>query len=195
MPEKRRLPWSQNQAKQTKSACQSACNQPTLANNPQTGNRYNAACAAALAGCGQGNDADKLDTKERARLRRQALDWLRVDLKAYGQVMDKSEGKAGPAVAQRMQHWLADADFAGVRGSEALAKLPEAERSAWQDLWSQVADTLARAQRATPATKPVSPLRESSSAAAITLSAVPPAAATGVATGFGGAALAGGIGM
>ena len=45
--------------------------------------RYNAACTAALAGCGQGVDADKLDAKERARLRQQALDWLRADLKAY----------------------------------------------------------------------------------------------------------------
>src|SRR5262249_30096661 len=42
--------------------------------------RYNAACAAALAGCGQGKDADKFDGKERARLRRQALDWLRAAL-------------------------------------------------------------------------------------------------------------------
>ncbi|HEY7313996.1 MAG TPA: tetratricopeptide repeat protein [Gemmataceae bacterium] len=100
--------------------------------------RYNAACAAALAGCGQGKDADKLDHKERARLRQQALDWLRADLKAYRQVMEKSAGKAGPAIAQRMQYSLQDTDFAGVRGEAVLRKLPEAERPLWQKLWQDV---------------------------------------------------------
>ena len=45
-----------------------------------------------------------------------------------------------------MRHWLGDPDFAGVRGPEALAKLPEAEREPWQKLWDDVANTLARAQ-------------------------------------------------
>jgi hypothetical protein len=42
--------------------------------------RYNAACAAALAGTGTGADAALLSDPERARLRRQALDWLRPNL-------------------------------------------------------------------------------------------------------------------
>ena len=50
---------------------------PKLGDDRRAGHRYNAACAAALAGCGQGKDADKLDGRERGRLRRQALDWLR----------------------------------------------------------------------------------------------------------------------
>jgi len=45
-------------------------------------------------------------------------------------------------------------DFAGVREPEALARLPEAERQSWQELWRRVADTLARAQaRMTPTKK------------------------------------------
>jgi tetratricopeptide (TPR) repeat protein/tRNA A-37 threonylcarbamoyl transferase component Bud32 len=107
--------------------------------------RYSAACAAALAGCGQGKDVDGLDTKERARLRGQALDWLRADLKAYEQVMGKSAGKAGPEIARRMRQWLEDPDFAGVRGPQALARLPADERQAWHKLWADVADTLTRA--------------------------------------------------
>jgi hypothetical protein len=71
-------------------------------------------------------------------LRQQALDWLRADLKVYRQLMEKSADKAGPAVAQRMQHWLGDEDFAGVRGPESLGKLPEAERKEWQKLWEDV---------------------------------------------------------
>src|SRR5262249_31206140 len=97
----------------------------TIADKPQAADdvnawhRYNAACSAALAGCYQGADADKL-TNECAHLRRQALDWLRADLKAYRHMLEKSAGKAGPMIAQRMQHWLQDADFAGVRGAESL---------------------------------------------------------------------------
>jgi tetratricopeptide (TPR) repeat protein len=116
--------------------------QPRLAD----AHRYNAACAAALAGCGKGKDTDKLDGKERARLRRQALDWLRADLAAYRQRLDKGPGNARSLVVKTMQHWQLDADFGGVRGPEALAKLPDSERQPWQDLWDGVAETLARGQ-------------------------------------------------
>jgi hypothetical protein len=49
-----------------------------------------------------------------------------------------------------MRHWLQDPHFAGLRGPEALALLPEPERPAWQKLWADVADTLARAQGKAP---------------------------------------------
>jgi tetratricopeptide (TPR) repeat protein len=123
--------------------------EPKLADDPRTGLRYDAACAAALAGCGQGKDADNLEATERAHLRGQALDWLRAELKANGLLLEKDGSKAGPAVAQQMRHWLDDPDFAGVRGPEALAKLPEAERPPWQKLWQDVADLLKRAQEKT----------------------------------------------
>jgi serine/threonine protein kinase/Flp pilus assembly protein TadD len=111
---------------------------PKLTGDQPSDARYNAACAAALAGCGQGKDADQTDDKERVRLRRQALDWLRADLAAYRKLLAKEPDKIGPVVNERMQQWLADKDFAHVRGSEALDKLPEAERREWQKLWSEV---------------------------------------------------------
>jgi hypothetical protein len=43
--------------------------------SPCRSTRHYAARAAALAGCGQGKDADKLDDKERALWRWQALQW------------------------------------------------------------------------------------------------------------------------
>jgi hypothetical protein len=43
-----------------------------------------------------------------------------------------------------MRHWLRDPDFNGVRGADALAKLPEAERAGWRKLWADVADMLRR---------------------------------------------------
>lgn len=112
--------------------------EPKLANDLNAQHRYNAACAAALAGCGEGADADKSEAQERARLRQQALDWLKADLKAYREVMGQSAGKAGPAIAQQMQHWLHDADFAGVRGTESLTRLPEVDREEWKKLWKDV---------------------------------------------------------
>ncbi len=71
-------------------------------------------------------------------MRQQARDWLRADLKAYRQDMEKAADKAGPVIAQRMQHWLKDEDFAGVRGEKALVDLPEAEGKDWQNLWQEV---------------------------------------------------------
>jgi serine/threonine protein kinase/Tfp pilus assembly protein PilF len=109
-------------------------------------NRYNAACAAARAGCGLGKDADQLDDQGRARLRRQALDWLRADLHAKGLLLDKDSNNDGPAVLAQMRLWPADPDFSGVRGPEALAKLPEAERQPWQKLWTDVANLVNRAR-------------------------------------------------
>jgi hypothetical protein len=83
---------------------------------------------------------------ERSRLRRQALDWLRADLGAWRSLLAKDAGQNGPVAGRQLQHWQEDADLAGVRGPVALAKLPEAERGAWQQLWADVADTLGRAQ-------------------------------------------------
>jgi serine/threonine protein kinase/Flp pilus assembly protein TadD len=110
-------------------------------------NRYDAACAAALAGCGRGKDAGRSGEEARGRLRRQALDWLRADLAALGRRLDQGSDRAGGAarVGRTLKHWQADSDLAGVRGSEALARLPEAERQVWQKLWDAVADTVARA--------------------------------------------------
>jgi tRNA A-37 threonylcarbamoyl transferase component Bud32 len=102
--------------------------------------RYYAACCAAMAGCGQGEDPDPLDAKEKARLRRQALDWLRADLSAWAK---QAQQPADRAAARRMLlYWKVDDCLAGVRG-DALAKLPEAERGPWKKLWDDVDALLA----------------------------------------------------
>jgi hypothetical protein len=71
-------------------------------------------------------------------------------------MMDKSADKAGPAIAQRMQHWLQDTDFTDVRSVEALGRLPETERSDWQKLWKEVE---ALRQRAGKPAEPAGPAR------------------------------------
>jgi serine/threonine protein kinase/Flp pilus assembly protein TadD len=121
--------------------------QPSLAS---VGNDVlsDAASAALGAGRGAGEDAAQLTDAERAGYRKQALDWLRADLEARRGLLDKEPGK----VAEKMRGWLGYFGFHGVRGPDALAKLPEAERQDWQKLWADVAATLAKAQeKGTPA--------------------------------------------
>jgi tetratricopeptide (TPR) repeat protein len=129
-------PFQKRYAASARFYTEAFANDPRLAGNLQAQYRYHAACAAALAGCGQGNDADKLDDKEPALLRKQALDWLRDDLKEYHRAVE--QGKSQAAVVQRLTHWQKDADLAGVRDKDALNKLPEGERADWQKLWADV---------------------------------------------------------
>jgi tetratricopeptide (TPR) repeat protein len=129
--------------------------EPKVVDDLGAAHRYNAACAAALAGVGQGQDARNLDDKGRARLRQQALDWLRADLTAYGRVLDNGPEQTRPLALGRLEHCLADPDFAGVQEPQALARLPESERQSWQQLWADVRDHLARARGpATPKREP-----------------------------------------
>jgi hypothetical protein len=122
---------------------------PHLLAGTPTDHRYNTARVAALAGCGQGRDAAGLDEATRAGFRRQALDWLRAELEAQGRLLEQEPQTARLTVARDLGFWLEDPQFAGVRDPNALARLPEPERQAWQRLWSDVADTLGRAQRTT----------------------------------------------
>jgi tetratricopeptide (TPR) repeat protein len=112
--------------------------QPQLADDLQAGHRYNAATSAILAGCSQGKDAP-LDIKERARLRQQALQWLRADLSLWSKRL--ASGTAGDRLQaqQTLAHWSSDPDLTGVRDAETLAALPEGEQKAWRQLWADVA--------------------------------------------------------
>jgi hypothetical protein len=114
---------------------------PKLADDPQQQHRYNAACFAALAAAGQGKDADKLDDKACTRLRQQAVEWLRADLAHWTKQADSDRA----LVQKTLQHWQDDADLAGIRDKDAVAKLPAEEREACQKLWADVAEVLKKA--------------------------------------------------
>jgi hypothetical protein len=123
---------------------------PHLLAGPPAGQRYYAARAAALAAAGRGRDAADLDEEGRAGFRRQALDWLRAELRARQRLLEQEPEETRWIVTGNLQRWLEDSDFAGVRGSEARARLPEPERQAWHQLWADVAATRARAQGEAP---------------------------------------------
>jgi tetratricopeptide (TPR) repeat protein len=107
--------------------------------------RYGAACSAALAAAGQGEDARHLPDKVQRALRRQALRWLRDDLALYAKLAGRDDPKMKGAVRRRLAHWRQDANLASVRDPQALDQLPEDERQQWRRLWDDVAALLAKA--------------------------------------------------
>jgi serine/threonine-protein kinase len=117
-----------------------------LANNLGTGFRYSAACSAALAAAGQGEDASNLDDKERARLRQQALDWLRADLTLRSKQLQPGPTVDLTAVQQALAHWQQDLDLAGLRDAASLAMLPAEDRAACEMLWADVAGFVEQAK-------------------------------------------------
>jgi tetratricopeptide (TPR) repeat protein len=125
--------------------------QPSLAEDLKTSHRYNAACVAALAGCYQGQDDPVLNEHTRAAWRRQALAWLRADLGRWTQQLSSNKTEDRAAARRALEHWQGDPDLAGLREQAALAKLPDAERQAWQQLWATVQQALSSpAGAATP---------------------------------------------
>jgi tetratricopeptide (TPR) repeat protein/cbb3-type cytochrome oxidase subunit 3 len=129
--------------------------EPNLAGGKQpSDDRYNAACAASLAGCGQGMDARDTPMEERLRFRQQALAWLKEEFTARQRHYTNDPEKHRTWFIMGLRHWLNDQDFAGVRDPKALAKVPASERQAWEELWANLAETLALAQKkAVPETK------------------------------------------
>jgi len=102
---------------------------------------YWAGCAAAQAGLGLGQDAGSLPESERARLRAQALDWLREDLALWQHEASSTRLESREAAARALRLDKQDAALAPVRDS--LAKLPQSERKSWANFWSEVEETLA----------------------------------------------------
>jgi tetratricopeptide (TPR) repeat protein len=104
---------------------------------PLKGNRYNAACAAALAAAGVGDDGRSLPDKVVLMLRRQALGWLRADLAIYKEHAGHDAGTMR-IVLRQMTHWQKDDDLASIRDAAGLARLPDEEQDDWRQLWKDV---------------------------------------------------------
>jgi hypothetical protein len=108
--------------------------------------RYAAACCAARAGCGDGEDVAQLSETERAVSREQARGWLRDDLAAMNMQLAKEPKVARAMVSKRLESWFKDAALAGVRDDAAIDKLPSVEREAWRALWRDAQSLLSRAK-------------------------------------------------
>ena len=117
---------------------------PKLGDDRRAQHRYNAACAAALAAYGIGKDAQPSDEAAKAELRKQAHEWLTVELQAWSKLVESGQPQARPFAAQTLEHWKKDADLAGIRDEKELARLPEAERSRLKQLWADVDSLLSK---------------------------------------------------
>jgi serine/threonine protein kinase/tetratricopeptide (TPR) repeat protein len=137
--------------------------QPDLARQ----HRYYATWAAVLAGTGKGKDAGSLDEPGRARLRGQALVWLREELDAWRRRLREGPAESRPVgrgpmtgermrlgevpaesraeVLQRIKCWLGDPDLACLRDPGPLGRLPAAERGEWEKLWRELRELVASA--------------------------------------------------
>jgi serine/threonine-protein kinase len=120
---------------------------PRLENNLRDAHRYNAACAAAQAGCGRGADTAGLQEAEQARWRKQALEWLQADLAARVEWFDGNPAARRGVVGQTLGAWRQDADLACVRDPAELKKLALGERKKFLAFWADVAAVLAHAEK------------------------------------------------
>jgi hypothetical protein len=120
-----------------------------LAQDIKASNRYKAACAAALAGAGQGQEKPPLDETDKARWRKQATDWLRADLVFWSKQAQSGQPQARAHVSHKLQHWKVDSDLAGIRDEKAIKALPDDEQKACRALWAEVDAVLAKARAGT----------------------------------------------
>jgi serine/threonine protein kinase len=109
--------------------------------------RHRAACCAMRAAAGDGEGTTGLDDKERAALRRQAVEWLKVDLAQCKDLLEKATPKDRQTTRRRLEAWRNAGDLAGIRDAAGLAKLPAEERAACRKLWADVEALLAKARK------------------------------------------------
>jgi serine/threonine-protein kinase len=122
---------------------------PQLTKDLRAGHRFNSARAAVLAGGRHDDDPARLGKPEGASLRKQARDWLRLDLAAWAKKVDSGTAADRIQAYKTLALWLNDPDLAGVRDADTLLRLPAAERQECQALWQEVADLLRRVQATT----------------------------------------------
>jgi hypothetical protein len=98
----------------------------------------------------QGKDDPPPDDAAKAKLREQALDWLKAERDLWSKLLESGPPQNRPAIVRVLKHWQQDTDLAGVRDPDALTKLPEPERAAWRALWADVQSLLKQAEGRTP---------------------------------------------
>jgi eukaryotic-like serine/threonine-protein kinase len=116
---------------------------PTLGDDRRFQYWFSAACTAAMAAAGKGQDEALPDAASAADLRRQALRWLKFDLEIWSRMLGSGSPQDRNLVLRAMRQWRKDTDLVAVRDAEGLASLPDAERRDWLALWGEV-DALIR---------------------------------------------------
>jgi tetratricopeptide (TPR) repeat protein/tRNA A-37 threonylcarbamoyl transferase component Bud32 len=120
---------------------------PALAADLVSGNRFQAARAAALAGAGDGKGQRESspEADSPTRWRAQAVAWLEADLAASAAALETGRFPQRAAVNKRLSRWQVEPALAGLRDEPAVAGLPESERRSLHDLWRRIAALRAKA--------------------------------------------------
>ena len=112
---------------------------PKLGDDRQSQHRYNAACAAALAGCRPGQGRPAARRRRPGQAADQALDWLRPSWPPGPAVLGSGTAEARPVVVRKtLQHWKADPDLAGVRDADGPGQAPRGRASLIRGAWAEV---------------------------------------------------------
>jgi serine/threonine-protein kinase len=117
--------------------------EPSVVDDRTKSHRYEAACAAAQAAAGAGENASTLGEEERARWFRQALDWLNADLAIHRKRLEADSTQERAAARKTLGAWRRDKALASLRNDASLARYGEAEREACRKLWAHIDELLA----------------------------------------------------
>jgi serine/threonine-protein kinase len=123
--------------------------EPSLAEDHQSARRSRAARAAALVGSARGEDVAGVGEPERARWRQQARQWLRADMAAWNQALDRDPSAARDLLSQ-VGAWRGDSELAGLFEPAELDKLPPDEREDCLGLSKEIDGLLTRAGGTAP---------------------------------------------
>lgn len=108
--------------------------------------RYDAACAAALAAGGHGEEGAELELTQRCRWARQSVDWLRANLNDYSNLIETQQVRDIAAMARSLRQWQTDPKLAAIREPEFGCMLPNEEQQMLRSFWEAVESLRKRAE-------------------------------------------------
>ena len=76
----------------------------------------------------------------------QALGWLNSERVAWSKLLERGKSTDRILALSYVAFWKTNPDLALVREADALAKLPDPERTGWTALWAEVDALLAKAR-------------------------------------------------
>jgi hypothetical protein len=118
-----------------------------MSQNLKVGYRYEAACAAALAGLGKGRDTPPPSDDARVKLRSDAHAWLEGDLRVFHTLLERKISIAPGLIQAKLRRWKVDPRLYLLRDGNDLA---DPERASWHDLWTRVEGILTETRNAPP---------------------------------------------
>jgi len=123
---------------------------PALANDREGLNRYRAACAAALAARGKGEDVPAPDQGARLSLLSLALGWLEEERAAWESRLPGGSASDRARIVRTLVQWKYDPDLAGLRAAALVKTLPASHQNACVVFWAKIDGMLGRAAGKNP---------------------------------------------